>query len=91
MELKHGNMSIGEYASKFHELTKYWPHHQNNGEELCVHFKNRLRANVCTTVSIFQITDLPTLVSKFRIYESVLKGKDVDKRVGGPTRIDKKY
>ncbi|XP_027941114.1 uncharacterized protein LOC114194909 [Vigna unguiculata] len=91
LELKQGNMSIGEYASKFHELMKYWPHHQNNGEELCARFENGLRADVRTTVSIFQITDLSTLVSKCRIYESSLKRKDVDTRIGGPMRTDKKY
>ncbi|XP_027927647.1 uncharacterized protein LOC114184538 [Vigna unguiculata] len=91
LELKQGNMSIGEYASKFHELMKYWPYHQNNGEELCAHFENGLRADVRTTISIFQITDLSTLLSKCRIYESSLKRKDVDTRIGGPMRIDKKY
>nr|KYP56613.1 hypothetical protein KK1_002857 [Cajanus cajan] len=27
LDLKQGNMTFGEYASKFHELMKYWPYY----------------------------------------------------------------
>nr|KYP57633.1 hypothetical protein KK1_003898 [Cajanus cajan] len=33
LELKQGNMSVGEYTTKFNELLKYWPHYQNGGDE----------------------------------------------------------
>ncbi|XP_027337060.1 uncharacterized protein LOC113850698 [Abrus precatorius] len=37
LELKQGNMTVGEYTAKFQELMKYWPHYQyGDGEEdLC--------------------------------------------------------
>lgn len=63
LELKQGSMIVGEYALKFHELMKYQPYCKNgeNGENICAQFKNNLRADIQTTVSVFQIIDLPTL------------------------------
>ncbi|XP_027337198.1 uncharacterized protein LOC113850873 [Abrus precatorius] len=59
-------MTVGEYAAKFQELMKYWPHYQyGDGEEdLCAQFEHRLRPDIRAAVSVFQLTDLPTLVSK---------------------------
>ncbi|XP_027364377.1 uncharacterized protein LOC113871481 [Abrus precatorius] len=65
LELKQGVMSIGEYAAKFHELMTYWPHfqHESSKEDLCAQFENGLRADICTAMSVFQVTDLPTLLT----------------------------
>ncbi|XP_027368285.1 uncharacterized protein LOC113874252 [Abrus precatorius] len=43
-ELKQGSMTVGEYAARFQELMKYWPHYQYEDEEedLCAQFKHGL-------------------------------------------------
>ncbi|XP_027357451.1 uncharacterized protein LOC113866851 [Abrus precatorius] len=66
LELKQGNMSMGEYVAKFHKLMKYWPHFQyeDGDEDLCAQFENGLRPEIRATVSVFQLTDLATLVNK---------------------------
>lgn len=65
------------YTSKFIELTKYYPYYRNgeNGEDICAQFENGLRANICIVVSVFQLTDLPTLLTKCRTCETIAKGK----------------
>ncbi|XP_027362448.1 uncharacterized protein LOC113870050 [Abrus precatorius] len=70
LELKQGSMIVEEYAAKFQELMKYWPHYQlGDGEEdLCAQFEHGLRPNIRAAVSVFQLTDLPTLISKSRIF-----------------------
>ena len=92
LELKQGSMTVGEYAAKFQELAQYWPHfqHVDGGEDLCAQFESGLRPEIRTTVSILQLNDLPTLISKCRIYEASVKGKMVDTRVGGPARTDRR-
>ncbi|XP_027361393.1 uncharacterized protein LOC113869323 [Abrus precatorius] len=56
-------MTVGEYATMFQELMKYWPHYQHgDGEEdLCAQFEHRLRPDIQSATSVFQLTDLPTL------------------------------
>ncbi|XP_027342569.1 uncharacterized protein LOC113855220 [Abrus precatorius] len=73
---------MGEYAAKFQELMKYWPHYQHgDGEEdLCAQFEHGLRSDIRAAVSVFQLTDLPTLLSKSRIFEANSRGKTVDTR-----------
>ncbi|XP_027357456.1 uncharacterized protein LOC113866856 [Abrus precatorius] len=92
LELKQGNITVGEYAAKFQELMKYWPHYQHDdGEEnLCAQFKHGLRPYIRAAVSVFQLTDLPTLVSKSRIFEANSRGKTVDPRGVGPIRQDRR-
>nr|KYP71577.1 hypothetical protein KK1_010842 [Cajanus cajan] len=81
-------MTVGEYASKFHKFMKYWPYYQNgnNGEDLCAQFENGLRADIRTIVSVFQLINLSTLVSKCRIYEASLKGKHIDTKIHRATK-----
>ncbi|XP_027357215.1 uncharacterized protein LOC113866596 [Abrus precatorius] len=92
LELNQGYVSVGEYTAKFHELMKYWPHYQHNDgeEDLCAQFEHELRPDIRAAVSVFQLTDLPTLVSKCRIFEANTKGKTVDTRIGGPMRQDRR-
>ncbi|XP_027348359.1 uncharacterized protein LOC113859894 [Abrus precatorius] len=92
LKLKQGNMSVGEYVAKFHELMKYWPHYQHDDEEedLCAQFKHGLRPDIRDPVSVFQLIDLPTLMSKCRIFEANTKGKTMDTRIGGPVRQDRR-
>ncbi|XP_027343011.1 uncharacterized protein LOC113855574 [Abrus precatorius] len=91
LELKQGSMIVGEYAAKFQELMKYWPHYQHGyGEEdLCAQFEQGLRPNIRAAVSVFQLIDLPILVSKSRIFEANSKGKTVDTGGAGPVRQDR--
>ncbi|XP_027368330.1 uncharacterized protein LOC113874295 [Abrus precatorius] len=69
-------MFVGEYAAKFHELMKYWPYfqHEDGDEDLCTQFENGLRPEIWGAISVFQLTDLPTLDSKCRIFEANSKG-----------------
>ncbi|XP_027337238.1 uncharacterized protein LOC113850923 [Abrus precatorius] len=92
LELKQGNMTVGEYAAKFQELMKYWPHYQHgDGEEdLYAQFEHGLRPDIRAAISVFQLTDLPTLVSKSRIFEANSRGKTVDTRGAGPVRQDRR-
>ncbi|XP_027338027.1 uncharacterized protein LOC113851954 [Abrus precatorius] len=48
LELKQEIVTVGEYAAKFQELMKYWPHYQyEDGEEdLCAQFEHGLRPNI---------------------------------------------
>ncbi|XP_027346072.1 uncharacterized protein LOC113857937 [Abrus precatorius] len=92
LELKKGNMTVEEYAAKFQELMKYWPHywHGDGEEDLCSQFENGLRSDIRAAVSIFQLTDLPILVSKSRIFEANTRKKTVDTRGAGPVRHDRR-
>ncbi|XP_027368664.1 uncharacterized protein LOC113874648 [Abrus precatorius] len=85
-------MTVGEYKAKFQELMKYWPHYQHgDGEEdSCAQFEHGLRPDIRATVSVFQLIDLPTLVSKSRIFEANSRGKTVDTRGAGPVRQDRR-
>ena len=44
LELKQGNMTVAEYAAKFKELVKYFPHYQGRDgkSSKCVKFLNDL-------------------------------------------------
>ncbi|XP_027357208.1 uncharacterized protein LOC113866586 [Abrus precatorius] len=74
------------------KLMKYWPHYQHGDreEDLCSQFKIGLRPNIQAAVSVFQLTDLPTLVSKSRIFEANTRGKTVDTRGAGPIGHDRR-
>ena len=53
LELKQGNMTIAEYAAKFEELVRYFPHYQGRDGEnsKCVKFLNDLRLKVKQVVN----------------------------------------
>ena len=41
MELKQGDLSVTEYAAKFVELTKFYPHSETTTEfSKCIKFEN---------------------------------------------------
>ncbi|XP_027361324.1 uncharacterized protein LOC113869276 [Abrus precatorius] len=67
---------------------RYWPHYQHDDGEadLCAQFEHGLRPYIRAAISVFQLTNLPTLVSKCRIFEANTKGKTVDTIIGGPVR-----
>jgi len=53
LELKLGNMTVAEYATKFEELVRYFPHYQGRDGESskCVTFLNGLRPEVKKAVN----------------------------------------
>ncbi|XP_014629661.1 uncharacterized protein [Glycine max] len=87
LDLKHGNMSVGEYTAKFNELLQYWPQYQDarNEEDLCAQFENGLRLEIQQAVSYMQITDFNQLVTKCRIFEDKMKERQA-RGFGGPQR-----
>ena len=48
LELKEGNLSVTEYAAKFVELGKFYPHYTPETTELskCIKFENGLRVEI---------------------------------------------
>ncbi|XP_027362478.1 uncharacterized protein LOC113870078 [Abrus precatorius] len=54
LELKQGNMSVGEYVAKFPELMKYLPHfqHKDEDEDICARFENGQRPEIRAAVSV---------------------------------------
>ncbi|XP_025979699.1 uncharacterized protein [Glycine max] len=87
LDLKQGNMSVGEYTTKFNELLQYWPQYQDarNEEDLCAQFENGLRLEIQQAVSYMQITDFNQLVMKCRIFEDKMKKRQA-RGFGGPQR-----
>ena len=77
LELKQGDMSVGDYTAKFNELLQYWPQYQDarNEEELCAQFENGLRVEIQETICYMEITDFNQLVSKCRIFKNKHKEK----------------
>jgi hypothetical protein len=75
LELKQGNMSVTEYAAKFVELAKFYPHYTGDNAEFskCIKFENGLRADIKRAIGYQQIRDFSELVSSYRIYEDDTK------------------
>ena len=71
LELKQGNMSVTDYAAKFTDLSKFYPHYDGAGAEFskCIKFENGLRSEIKKAVGYQKIRVLPDLVDCCRIYE----------------------
>jgi len=86
LELKQGNMSMTEYAAKFVELAKFYPHYTAETIEFskCIKFENGLRADIKRAIGYQKIRNFSELVSSCRIYEEDTKAhyKVVDERKG---------
>ena len=59
LELKQGNMSVTEYAAKFVELAKFYPHYAPETAEFskCIKFENGLRADIKRAIGYQKIRD----------------------------------
>ena len=70
LELKQGNMSVTEYAAKFVELAKFYPHYTPETAEFskCIKFENGLRADIKRAIGYQKIRNFSDLVSSCRIY-----------------------
>ncbi|XP_058761445.1 uncharacterized protein LOC131634841 [Vicia villosa] len=71
LELKQGNKSVVEYAYKFVELAKFYPHYNEATVEIskCIKFKNGLRFEIKKAVGYQKIHVFADLVDCCRIYE----------------------
>lgn len=75
LELKQGDMSVTEYAAKFVELAKFYPHYTAEIAEFskCIKFENGLRADIKKAIGYQKIRNFSDLVSSCRIYEEDTK------------------
>lgn len=75
LELKQGDMSVIEYAAKFVELAKFYPHYTAETAEFSkrIKFENGLRADIKRAISYQKIRIFSDLVSSCRIYEEDTK------------------
>jgi len=79
-------MSVTEYAAKFLELAKFYPHFTAETDEFskCIKFENGLRADIKRAIGYQKIRNFSELVSSCRIYEEDTKAhyKVVNERKG---------
>ena len=75
LELKQGDMSVTEYAAKFVELAKFYPHYTPETAEFskCIKFENGLRTEIKRAIGYQKIRQFSELVSSCRIYEEDTK------------------
>ncbi|XP_058769104.1 uncharacterized protein LOC131642969 [Vicia villosa] len=71
LSLKQGSISVTEYAAKFVELAKFYPHFDGAGAEFlkCIKFENGLRSEIKKAIGYQQIRVFSILVDSCRIYE----------------------
>ncbi|XP_058783738.1 uncharacterized protein LOC131658462 [Vicia villosa] len=71
LELTQGNKSVTEYAAKFTELIKFYPHFDGEGAEFykCIKFQNGLRSEIKKVVGYQKIRVFSDLVDSCRIFE----------------------
>ena len=75
LEMKQGDISVTEYAAKFVELTKFYPHYTPETAEFskCIKFENGLRVEIKQAIGYQNIRQFSELVSSCRIYEEDTK------------------
>ncbi|XP_058726044.1 uncharacterized protein LOC131597356 [Vicia villosa] len=71
LELTQGNKSVTEYAAKFTELIKFYPHFDGEGAEFskCIKFQNGLRTEIKKAIGYQKIRVFSDLVDSCRIFE----------------------
>ena len=64
LELKQGNLTVTEYASRFVELAKYYPYYGEAATEFlrCIKFENGLRSKIKREIGYQQIRVFSDLV-----------------------------
>ncbi|XP_050915805.1 uncharacterized protein LOC127130890 [Lathyrus oleraceus] len=78
LELKQGNGTVAEYATKFEELIKFCPHYNTANAERskCLKFVNGLRPDIKKAMGYQHITRFFELVNKSRIYDEDSRESD---------------
>src|ERR1044072_6746386 len=75
LELKQGNKTVSEYASKFTELAKYYAHYTNDADgefSKCIKFENGLRDEIKQGIRYQRIRRFSDLVDYSKILEEDL-------------------
>ncbi|XP_050878126.1 uncharacterized protein LOC127081943 [Lathyrus oleraceus] len=69
--LKWGNLSVTEYAARFVELSKLYPHYSEAIDEFskCIKFENGLHSEIKHVIGYQQIRRFLELVNSCRIYK----------------------
>ncbi|XP_050890621.1 uncharacterized protein LOC127096038 [Lathyrus oleraceus] len=77
LEIKQGNLSVTEYAARFVELAKLYPHYSEVTTEFskCIKFENSLCPEIKQVIGYQQIKRFPELVNNCRIYEDDSKAQ----------------
>ena len=77
LELKQGNSTIFEYATRFEELVKFFPYYNNLivKASKCIKFENGLHPEVKQGIGYQEIRQFPILVNKCRIYDQDTRAK----------------
>ena len=88
LELKQGNMTVAEYAAKFKELVRYFPHYQGRNGKIskCVKFLNGLRPEVKQVVNYQGVRQFPILVNMCRIWDEDSRDRVAYYRSTGPMK-----
>ncbi|XP_028186943.1 uncharacterized protein LOC114373632 [Glycine soja] len=91
LELKQGNMTVAEYAAKFEELVRYFPHYQGRegASSKCVKFLNGLRPEVKQAVNYQGVRQFPLLVNMCQIWDEDSRDRATYYRSTGPMRNKK--
>ncbi|XP_050896384.1 uncharacterized protein LOC127103147 [Lathyrus oleraceus] len=71
LELKQGNSTVVEYAAKFEELVKYFPHYNKVVAKgsMCINFESGIRPKIKQVVGYQEIDRFCMLVNKCIIYD----------------------
>lgn len=70
-------MIVADYATKFEELSRFYPHY--NGMETerskCVKFESGLRSKIKQFISYQEIHHFSVLVNKYKIYDEDIRAR----------------
>ncbi|XP_050918423.1 uncharacterized protein LOC127135833 [Lathyrus oleraceus] len=77
LELEQGNISAADYATKFEEMSKYYPYYNGVNAEgsKCVNFENGLLPEIKQFIESQEICCFSVLVNKCRIYDEDNKAR----------------
>ncbi|XP_050919188.1 uncharacterized protein LOC127136699 [Lathyrus oleraceus] len=75
VELKQGNMTLADYASKFEELSRFFPHYNGVEAEMskCIKFENGLHLEIKQFIGYQEIRQFSVLVNKCHIYDKDIR------------------
>ncbi|XP_057452222.1 uncharacterized protein LOC130744042 [Lotus japonicus] len=71
LELKQGEMFVGQYAARFEELSQFHPYYGTTADDAskCIRFECGLRPDIRAAIGHQQIRTFTVLVEKCRIFE----------------------
>lgn len=69
LELKQGTMTVAEYAAKFNELSRFAPYQVSTDERKAKRFKQGLKPQLYSRVSLFQLKTFEAVMEKAVLVE----------------------